>query len=98
MDKNSLDCINHPPHYNQHPNGIECIDVVEYMNFCLGNAIKYIWRAGIKTEDPIEDIKKAIWYLNREIGRLERTEKNKSYSITGCYSSENAIGDAYKAT
>lgn len=64
----SDDKIDHPSHYNQHPSGIEAIDVCEHMNFCLGNAIKYIWRADFKGDD-IEDLKKAIWYLNREIKR-----------------------------
>jgi len=40
------------------------------MGFCLGNAVKYIWRAGIKSDDPITDLRKAIWYLEREIARL----------------------------
>jgi hypothetical protein len=63
------DTVNHPPHYNQHPSGIECIQVVEWFNFNLGNAIKYIWRAGDK--GGLEDLKKARWYINREIARLE---------------------------
>lgn len=58
--------VNHPPHYTSHPSGIECIQVTEHMGFCLGNAIKYIWRADLKN-DAIEDLKKAVWYLNREI-------------------------------
>lgn len=63
------DAVNHPKHYNTHPSGVECIQIVEHMNFCLGNAIKYIWRAGEKG-DTLEDLKKARWYLNREIERL----------------------------
>lgn len=63
------DAVNHPAHYTQHPSGIECIQVTEHMNFCLGNAVKYIWRADLKSEDPIQDIEKAIWYLTREIER-----------------------------
>jgi predicted HAD superfamily Cof-like phosphohydrolase len=58
-----------PPHYKTHPSGVECIDVVEHMNFSLGNAVKYIWRAGQKG-DELEDLKKARWYLDREIARL----------------------------
>lgn len=61
------DPVNAPSHYNSHPSGIECIQVTEYMNFCLGNAMKYIWRADMK--GGIEDLQKAIWYLNREIER-----------------------------
>lgn len=64
--------VNHPAHYNQHPSKIECIDVVRWMNFNLGNAIKYIWRAGGKPgTDTVTDLKKAIWYLQDEISRLE---------------------------
>lgn len=64
------DMVNLPPHYTSHPSGIECIQITEHMSFCLGNAIKYIWRAGLKT-DKIEDLKKARFYLNREIERLD---------------------------
>jgi hypothetical protein len=66
--------IDHPEHYNQHPAGIECIDVVEHYNFNLGNAIKYIWRAGLKSTNTIEDLKKAAWYVQREITRLEKSQ------------------------
>lgn len=62
------DPVNHPPHYKKHPSGVECITVTEHFNFCLGNAVKYIWRAGEKG-DAIEDLRKAVWYLNREIER-----------------------------
>lgn len=63
-----MDAIN-PAHYRSHPSGIEAIQVTEHLNFCLGNAIKYIWRAGLKA-DAIEDLEKARWYLDREIARL----------------------------
>ena len=66
----SEDTVNHPPHYTAHPSGVECIQVTEHMNFCLGNAIKYLWRADLK-HDAIEDLKKAVWYVNREIERRE---------------------------
>lgn len=64
------EAVNHPAHYNAHPSGIECIDVVEHMGFNLGNAIKYIWRADLKA-DAIEDMKKAVWYIQREIAKRE---------------------------
>lgn len=66
----AVDAIN-PSHYRAHPSGVECIAVTEHMNFCLGNAIKYIWRAGLKSASPIEDLRKARWYVDREISRLE---------------------------
>lgn len=68
-DEMSDDLVNHPKHYTSHPSGIECITVTEHMNFNLGNAMKYIWRASEKGS-TVEDLKKAVWYLNREIERL----------------------------
>jgi len=65
------DLVNHPPHYTDHPSGIECIQITEHMGFCLGNAVKYIWRAGLK-KDKLEDLKKAVWYINREIERCQK--------------------------
>jgi hypothetical protein len=72
------DPVNQPSHYTSHPSGIECIKVTEHMNFCIGNAIKYMWRAGLKSEEglqqsdkTIEDLEKAIWYISREIQRIE---------------------------
>jgi len=65
------DPINHPAHYTSHPSGVECIQVTEHMSFNVGNAVKYLWRAGLKT-DRIEDLKKAAWYINREIERLSK--------------------------
>lgn len=67
------DKINHPPHYTKHPSGIECIQITEHMNFCLGNALKYIWRADLK--NGIEDLEKAKWYLDREIGNRKKGAK-----------------------
>ena len=71
---NRPDMVNHPPHYNTHPAGIECIDVVEWLPFNVGNAIKYLWRAphkskGTSTSTELQDLKKAIWYIQREIER-----------------------------
>ena len=69
--------VDHPSHYNKHPSDIECIDVIEHFNFSIGSALKYIWRAGLKPgADHIEDLEKAIWYLNREIQRIESFEKD----------------------
>ncbi len=79
---NKPDSVNHPKHYTSHPSGIECIQIVRHMNFNLGNAIKYIWRAGLKTSNPealpnsittdfILDLEKAKWYLDDEIARLK---------------------------
>lgn len=64
------DPVNHPSHYTSHPSGIECIQVTEHMNFCIGNAVKYLWRADLK--NGLEDLKKAQWYINREIERRSK--------------------------
>ena len=66
----SSDEVNHPSHYTNHPAGIECIDVVEAFSFNIGNAMKYLWRCELK-DSLIEDLKKARWYIDREISRIE---------------------------
>lgn len=64
--------VNHPKHYNEHPSGVECIDIVRHMNFNLGNVIKYLWRAGLKDGNAdIQDLEKAKWYLEDEIKRIK---------------------------
>jgi uncharacterized protein DUF3310 len=68
--------VNHPRHYNAHPSGVECITVTEHMNFNLGNAVKYIWRAGLKSPDAITDLEKARWYCEREIARLKKAARS----------------------
>ncbi len=65
-----IDLIRHPPHYRQHPSGVECWTITRHMNFNLGNAIKYIWRAG-KKGPAVEDLQKAIAYIEDEIVRLK---------------------------
>jgi hypothetical protein len=74
-DSQPYDPVERPKHYTSHPSGIECIQVTEHMTFCRGNAIKYIWRAGEKG-DPIQDLRKAIWYLEREIERTRPEGEN----------------------
>ena len=75
--------VNHPLHYNVHPNGIECIDVVEGFNFNIGNAIKYLWRAGLKSDDAVKDLEKAAWYVQRELERcVPELHKNIVYGQT----------------
>ena len=67
---NENDAVNHPSHYTSHPSGVECITVTEHFSFCLGNAVKYIWRSGLKGDSHIEDLQKARFYIDREIKRL----------------------------
>ena len=76
--------VNHPSHYNSSVPGIECIEVARHFDFDMGNAIKYLWRAGHKTEadttaidKQIEDLQKAIWYINDEIATLKKMKEEK---------------------
>jgi hypothetical protein len=76
MSKKESNAIDHPPHYGGADNPYEAIKVVEAweLGFCLGSVIKYISRAG-KKGDALEDLKKARWYLDREIANLEKVAK-----------------------
>ena len=68
------DPVEHPVHYTNHPSGIECIQITEHMGFNLGNAFKYIWRCDLK-QDAVEDLRKAAWYLNRELEKRLKCQK-----------------------
>ena len=67
------DNVNNPKHYNSHPSGVEAITVCEHLGFNLGNAMKYIWRADHKG-NTMEDLKKAEFYVKREIQRIEKQQ------------------------
>jgi hypothetical protein len=76
--KMSKDMVNNPPHYTSDPSGIECIEVTRHRNFNIGNALKYLWRAGLKEDASIsaiqkqvEDLEKAIFYIKDEIKRIQ---------------------------
>jgi hypothetical protein len=70
--------INHPAHYNKHPSGVECIDIIRHHSHNVGAAIKYLWRAGLKDgESNLKDLKKALWYLQDEIAREEKNVSRK---------------------
>ena len=76
--------VNHPKHYNSHPSGIECIVIARWYDFDIGNAIKYIYRHGLKHDEgkedidkTIEDLEKAIWYIKDEISMLEQKKKDQ---------------------
>lgn len=78
------DVVEHPTHYTSHPSGIECIEITRHHNFPVGNAIKYLWRAGLKQEEgrdqvdkQIEDLRKAKQYIDFEIETLERQRGDK---------------------
>ncbi len=72
-----MEKINHPKHYNLHPSNVECIDIIECYSFNVGSALKYLWRAGLKPgESALEDLRKAVWYVQREVDRLSRTQEH----------------------
>lgn len=94
--KNKNDQINHPKHYTSDPSGIECIDITRHRNFNIGNAIKYLWRAGLKEDKDrklidkqVEDLNKAVWYLVDEIHRLGGRCTVKTDSINTCLPIDN---------
>ena len=67
-----VDQVNHPEHYTTDPSGVECIEITRHRNFNIGNAFKYLWRAGLKDEKKhVEDLRKAMFYIQDEINRLE---------------------------
>lgn len=69
----------HPQHYNSHASGIECIEIVRHMSFNVGNAMKYLWRADEKGA-PIEDLEKAVWYINDEIKKRKKISQTLKIS------------------
>lgn len=82
QDEQSEDMVNHPNHYTSDPSGIECITVTRHRNFNVGNAIKYLWRAGLKKDSvlqdsakQIEDLEKSVFYIKDEIERLKELQK-----------------------
>lgn len=90
------DNVNHPKHYTSDPSGIECIDITRHRNFNVGNAIKYLWRAGLKIDTDkssinkqIEDLEKAVWYIVDEIHRLGGRCTVKTDSINTCLPIDN---------
>ena len=96
VSKNKNDQVNHPKHYTSDPSGIECIDITRHRNFNIGNAIKYLWRAGFKEDKDrklidkqIEDLNKAVWYLVDEIHRLGSRCTVKTDSINTCLPIDN---------
>lgn len=79
-----MDKVNRPMHYTSHPSGIECIQIARHYCFSIGNAFKYLWRAGLKTEEgyssiekEIEDLEKAKWYIDDRINQLKTKLNDK---------------------
>lgn len=96
METSAVDMVGSPPHYTSHPSGVEAIAITEHMNFCVGNAMKYLWRAGLKN-DAIEDLKKARWYVDREIQRLEKraAQAAPEPDVRGCAACAHRDTDQY---
>jgi hypothetical protein len=68
-----FDAVQYPKHYVSDPSGIESIQITRHRNFNIGNAMKYLWRNGLKDESAqIQDLEKAIWYIKDEIVRLQQ--------------------------
>lgn len=67
------DNINHPAHYTGRDIGYECIDIAQHQSFCVGNAIKYLWRYQAKG-NPLEDLKKARWYAHKAMENQETVD------------------------
>lgn len=71
------DNVNQPVHYCSHPSGIECIEITRHHDFAIGNAIKYLWRAGLKDSgNEIQDLEKSIWYIQDKINQLKKQNAN----------------------
>ena len=72
-DKPKGDPVNHPRHYTNHPCGLEVIEITKHETFCIGCAIKYLMRYKLK-DNPAQDLRKAVWYINKEIESFENEE------------------------
>lgn len=84
-----MDNVNHPKHYTSHPSGVECITITRHYCFDIGNAIKYLWRAGLKKDiaqqdidKEIEDLEKSIWYIKDRIKYLGTLKNDKGISTS----------------
>lgn len=82
--------------YCSHPGGVECITITEHFGFNIGNAIKYLWRCGLKeSTSELDDLKKAAWYIAREIERVGQAEDGPPESgepnpLTGTSTDQNS--------
>lgn len=97
-DKENEDKVNHPKHYTSHPSGVECIEITRHYCFSIGNAIKYLWRAGLKTEQgmqdkekEIQDLEKAIWYIKDRINQITNARKIVRFTHKGYFEHPSGI-------
>ena len=80
------DNVNHPQHYTSHPSGIECIQISSHYDFCVGNAIKYLWRAGLKKDASLQDKQKEIEDLqNSDMPNKEMVIRSLKGAIPAIY-------------
>ncbi len=88
------DMVNHPPHYNSHPSGVECIEVAELLPFTLGNAFKYVFRH--RQKGGLEDLRKAHWYLERiEPGATPLYVAEENLLVAGTLARRIAAHESY---
>lgn len=78
-NRTNTNIIERPAHYNSHSSGVECYVIAQDFGYILGNAVKYIWRAGLKSPNALEDLKKARWYVNKRIEQLENEAKGDKH-------------------
>lgn len=94
------DPVNHPRHYTSDPSGVEAITICEHRTFCIGNALKYLFRAGKKggPDKHVQDLEKAVWYIEREIVRItaerEQPQEVPDYDPKTFYEVPGACPDA----
>lgn len=98
----SEDLVNRPSHYTSHESGIECIDIAEHLGFNLGNAVKYLWRAGKKAGVEAElDRAKALWYVRRQIKKTLNechncdglALKKRMFQVAGTYTTDTTLAN-----
>jgi DNA-binding transcriptional ArsR family regulator len=88
FDVKAFDAVHHPQHYNSHPSGVECVEYSELLPGNLSHVCVYVWRHADK-EKPVEDLRKALWFLERELAR-STTEQEESLRHLGKMSSGSA--------
>lgn len=84
-----FDVVAKPAHYNQQP--IECIKFTENMNFCIGNAFKYVWRH--KQKNGVEDLKKSRWYIERQLGITQGAKPPVELPYSEFLNLKNSLSD-----
>jgi len=89
-----MSAVHNPAHYNASASGVECITIAEHLGFNLGNAFKYVWRAGLKADPIVQDLDKALWYVRRE---RARRASNSAFGMYAPLSAHKAMRDVIVA-